>query len=88
VQAPRFPYQDPVRCRHCGYVTERWQLRDETHQKLSLAGIRHVAPGDCLPDEYVTVCPVCQAEDPFDDATRCAECDQYPCTCAIECGAG
>jgi len=74
-------YDDPVRCLRCGYVTERRRLADEDHRRRSLAGIHHVAPGDCEPDEYVTACPECGAEECFDDATKCAECLEYPCIC-------
>jgi len=76
-----FPYDDPVRCLGCGYVTERRRLADQDHRRRSLAGIRHVAPGDCEPDEYVAVCPECGAVEAFDEAARCAECLEYPCIC-------
>ncbi len=78
---PHVPCDDPVRCQRCGHVAERGHLAGPPYARQSLRGIHHLAPGDCEPDEYVTVCPDCGAQDPFDDAVTCAECSSYPCIC-------
>lgn len=76
-----FRYHDPVQCLRCGHVAQRRRLADEGYRGRSLAGISHVAPGDCEPQEYVTVCPDCGASESFDEAIRCAECLEHPCIC-------
>ena len=83
MRACELPYDDPVQCLQCGYVTERRRLADGDHWRRSLAGIGHVAPGACEPAEYVTACPDCGATESFDEAIRCAECLEYPCTCVV-----
>lgn len=72
---------DPVQCGRCGHVAERRWLAGETYLAVSLIGTRHLARPDCEPDEYVSVCPVCGAEEAFQDAITCAECLGYPCAC-------
>jgi len=72
---------DPVRCRRCGHLTRRSMLGTERYQRRSLRGIRHIAPENCYPDEYVVACPDCGACESFDDAPHCAECLEYPCIC-------
>ena len=78
------PYVDPVQCRCCGHVAERRRLAEAEYHKRSLRGICHLAPGDCAPSEYVRACPKCGAQESFDDATKCAECLEYPCICQTE----
>jgi hypothetical protein len=75
------PCRDPVRCLRCGHLAERSWLHRPEYTRRTLRGTRHLAPGDCCPDEFVTVCPDCQAVEPFDDAILCAECLRYPCVC-------
>lgn len=72
---------DPVRCRRCGHVTRRGELRTDRYLRRSLQGIRHVAAEMCEPDEYVVVCPDCGVRELFDDMIRCSECLEYPCIC-------
>ena len=84
MRAERCAFDDPVECQGCGYVTERRRLDDEAFVRRSVAGIRYLAPGDCEPDEYVSVCPVCGAWESFDTAVRCAECGAFPCICNEE----
>jgi len=84
----RLSYDDPVQCLRCGYGSERGRLEEESHHRRSLPGVRHVAPGDCEPDEYVTVCPDCGAEESFDEAIRCAECLEFPCICTVAASEG
>jgi hypothetical protein len=75
------PYDDPVQCQSCGHIAERRRLGQGPYRRRTLRGIRHLAPGDCEPDEYVTVCPDCGAAESFDEATKCAECGRFPCIC-------
>jgi ribosomal protein L37E len=75
---------DPVRCRRCGHVTRRGELRTDRYLRRSLKGVRHVAAERCEPDEYVVVCPDCGARELFDDMVRCSECLEYPCICTLD----
>ena len=74
-------YRDPVRCLECGQVTERRRLDRREYRRRTLAAVRHLAAGDCEPEEFETVCPECGAAGSFDEAVRCAECLEYPCIC-------
>ena len=80
-RSARLAMQDPVRCLCCGHVAERKRLAEAEYLKRSMRGIRHLAPGDCEPDEWVTTCPDCGAREAFVAAVRCAECLEYPCVC-------
>jgi len=62
-----------VVCACCGHETTRGRLDGEPHRELRLRGIHHLATGDCEPDEYVTVCPCCGAEDSYDGSVRCCD---------------
>lgn len=81
-----FPLRDPVQCTACGFIAE---LEDvETNPRFSKrvsAGFNVHGPGDGEPPEWTRVCPECRIEEAsFDPVTKCAECDDYPCTCGEE----
>ena len=77
----RIPHDRFVRCQRCGHTVERSRLSAPAYRRQSIAGIGHLAPGDCEPAEYVCVCPDCEAISSFDSAVRCAECLERPCIC-------
>jgi len=55
-----------VRCRDCGHECRYRDLGRPEYEKRTLAAIKGVEPGRCEPAEYVTACPDCGAEDPFE----------------------
>ena len=81
VRAARSGMEEPVRCCRCGHAVARKGLDAPEYRAISLKGVRHLASGDCEPDEWVTICPDCGARESFEPAVRCAECLEFPCIC-------
>ena len=69
-------------CDHCGLVVDR-QLYERAW-KRTLAGVDHVAWGDCEPEERASECPGCGAVDSFHRPAVCAECWCRPCECEAD----
>ena len=79
------PLNHPIRCRECGHVVGAEHAdNNEDYRRLTVRGVVTEAWENCYPSEYEQICPVCEAHDPFDKMTVCAECDEYPCICYAE----
>ncbi len=66
-----------LKCEHCGTTVQE----DKLSSVRTLRAVRHVAPGDCEPEERVSQCLNCYETDCFVEASRCEACDQYECKC-------
>ena len=74
-----------MECTACGHKAREAQIEnDPAYTKRISAGFNVHGPGDGEPPEYVSICPECDAEESFEPVAKCAECDDYPCTCTDE----
>ena len=62
-----------LKCVKCGHECRRRDLSKPEYEKQTLPATRHLEPGDCEPEEYVTICPGCGAEESFEPLAESPE---------------